>query len=74
MTITLTPEMSHRIETRLASGTYQSREEVLCAALEALDEREETCAAIAEGYEDVLAGRTRSWAEADAEFRKQKGI
>ncbi|MEX2172484.1 MAG: type II toxin-antitoxin system ParD family antitoxin [Pirellulales bacterium] len=74
MTITITPEMSRQIEAKLASGTYESREEVLRAALEALDEQEETCAAIAEGYEDALAGRTRSWAEADAEFRRLKGI
>ena len=74
MTITLTPEMSRQIKAKLASGAYRTEEDVLHAALEALSELEETCAAIAEGYEDALAGRCRPWAEADAEFRKQKGI
>lgn len=74
MTITLTPEMSRQIEAKLASGIYRTEEEVLHAALDALNEQEETCAAIAEGYEDALAGRYRPSEEADAEFRRQQGL
>jgi putative addiction module CopG family antidote len=69
MTITLTPEMSRLIDEKLASGSYRSRKEVLEAALAALSEQEESCAAIAEGYVDALAGRCRPWAQADREFR-----
>lgn len=69
MDIELTPKLSQLIEEKLASEMYATPEKVVEAALAALDE-EEVCAAIAEGYEDVLAGRCRSWMEADAEFRK----
>lgn len=74
MTISLTPELDRLLNERLASGQYQSVEEVLARALKALKEEEGTIASIAEGHEDFLAGRYRSLEEADAEFREQYGI
>jgi putative addiction module CopG family antidote len=71
MSITLTPELSRQIEEKMASGMYATPEEVVEAALRALDECE-ACAAIAEGYEDALAGRCRSWVEADSDFRRER--
>ncbi len=74
MTISLTPELDRLLNQKLASGLYGSVEDVLKAALSALDNQEETMAAIAEGNEDFLAGRYRSLEEADAEFREKYGL
>jgi putative addiction module CopG family antidote len=74
MAISLTPELDHLVHQKLATGRYQSVEDVLTAALRALDEEEETVAAVAEGWEDVLAGRVYTLEEADAEFRRKYGI
>jgi putative addiction module CopG family antidote len=74
MTITLNPELDRLVHQKIASGMYKSVEHVLAAALKALDAEEETIAAIAEGYEDVKAGRYESWEKADAEFRAKHGI
>jgi putative addiction module CopG family antidote len=74
MTISLTPELDRLLNERLASGQYKSVEEVLTRALRALREEEETVAAIAEGYEDVLAGRVYTLEEANAEFYKKHGL
>jgi putative addiction module CopG family antidote len=73
MTISLTPELDRRLNEKLASGNYKSVEEILTAALRALDEEEQTVAAIQEGHEDFLAGRYQSLEEADAEFRQKYG-
>jgi antitoxin ParD1/3/4 len=74
MTISLSPELDQYLQEKLASGRYQSVEEVLRAAFRALSEEEETLAAISEGYEDFLAGRYRPLDEADAEFRQKHGL
>lgn len=74
MTISLCPELDRFLQEKLASGRYQSVEDVLKAAFRALREEEETLVAISEGYEDFLAGRYRSLDEADAEFREKHGI
>jgi putative addiction module CopG family antidote len=74
MAIMLNPELDRRVQEKLASGMYQSADEVLSAALRALDEEEETIAAVKEGYEDFKAGRYKPWEESDAEFRGKYNI
>jgi putative addiction module CopG family antidote len=74
MTISLSPALDRLLNEKLASGRYGSVEEVLAAAFRALNEDEETIAAISEGHEDFLAGRYRSLDVADAEFRQKHGI
>jgi putative addiction module CopG family antidote len=74
MTISLTPELDRQLNEKLASGRYGSVEEVLTAAFRALNDEEQTLAAISEGNEDFLAGRYRSLDEADAEFQLKHGI
>ena len=74
MTISLTPELDHLVDEKLATGRYRSVEDLLTSALRALDDEEETLAAIAEGYEDVQAGRVYSLEEANAEFFKKHGL
>jgi putative addiction module CopG family antidote len=74
MTISISPELDRLLNEKLATGQYGSVEEVLKAALRALNEEEQTLAAISEGHDDFLAGRYRSVDEADAEFRQKHGI
>lgn len=74
MGINLTPELDRLVKQRLASGAYRSEEEVLQAALLALDAEEQSLAAIEEGHADFEAGRYRPFDEADAAFRKQNKI
>ena len=74
MSITLNTEVDRRVQEKLATGRYQSVDQVLLAALHALDEEEETIAAVIEGNEDFMAGRFQDWETSDAEFRKKHGI
>jgi putative addiction module CopG family antidote len=74
MTISLTPELDRALKEKLASGRYGSVEEVLVAAFRALNDEEDTIAAVLEGNADFEAGRYRSLEESDAEFRKKYGI
>jgi putative addiction module CopG family antidote len=74
MTISLTPELDRVLKEKLASGRYGSIEEVLVAAFRALNDEEETIAAVLEGNADFEAGRYRSLEDLDAEFRKKRGI
>jgi putative addiction module CopG family antidote len=74
MAISLTPELDRQVQEKLASGMYQSVDDLLRAALRALDHEEQNIAAIAESNADFEAGRYESWEESDEEFRKQRGI
>ncbi len=74
MGITLNADLDRRVHEKLASGLYVSIDHVLSAALQALDQDEQTIAAIAEGYEDFKAGRYEPWDQADVEFRAKHGI
>jgi putative addiction module CopG family antidote len=74
MGISLTPEFERFVQGKIALGLYRSEEEVLQAAIEALDAQEQILAAIAEGYADFQAGRFRPLEEADAEFRARHDI
>jgi predicted transcriptional regulator len=74
MQITLTPELERQFQQFLLSGTYRSEQDVLRAALDALDAEEATFAAIAEGLDDMQAGRCRPFDEADSEFRNQHNM
>ena len=74
MAITLNSELDRRVQEKLATGLYESADHVLSAALCALDEEEETIAAIAEGNADFEAGRFEDWEISDAAFREKHGI
>jgi predicted transcriptional regulator len=62
------------VQGKVATGLYGSAEDVLKAALRALDAEEETIAAIAEGAEDIEAGRYCSLEEANLEFYRKYGV
>ena len=74
MDISLPPALTELVQQKLALGLYRSEEEVLRAALTALDAQEDTLAAIAEGYADFKAGRYQDFGEADAEFRARHNL
>lgn len=74
MSYALSSELDRMVQEKLAAGRYASEEEVLRAALRLLDEQEEVVAAIAEGYDDVRAGRHRPFDEANADFRRKHHI
>ena len=74
MAISLTPELDQIVHQKLSTGRYHSVEDVLAAALRALDEEEAAVAAIAEGLDDVAAGRIYTLEEANAEFYKKYGM
>ncbi len=70
----LSPDLDQRVRDKLSAGQYASEEEVLREALKLLDEHDETLAAVSEGFEDVRSGRSRSFEEADTEFRRKHNI
>lgn len=74
MAYALTDELDRMVREKLATGQYASEEDILLAALRLLDDEEETIAAVAEGYQDVQAGRHRSFDESDREFRRNHNI
>ena len=74
MAIALTPELERLVQEKLTSGKYESQEDVLRAALQALDEQEEIVSGIQEGYDDLQAGRYKTLEEADAQFRSKHDI
>ena len=69
---------SHRIDEligeHLASGRYQSREDVLIEALQSLADREQTVADLERGLADEAAGRVRDASTAFAQLRSKYQI
>jgi putative addiction module CopG family antidote len=74
MTVELSEDLGRWVHEKIASGLYESVDQVLSAARRALDAEEETIAAVTEGYEDFKAGRFETWEKSDAEFRKKHGL
>jgi len=58
----------------LGTGLYASEEEILRAAVTALEERNADFAAIRNGIDDMENGRYVPLEEFDAEFREQNQI
>ena len=67
-------QIDELIDERLASGRYQSREDVLLEALQSLSEREQTLADIERGLEDEACGRVLDASTAFAELRSKYQI
>lgn len=74
MPYALSPEIDQLVQEKKASGKYESEEAVLRAALQALEEKEATVAAIQEGYDDFVAGRFQSLEDADKAFRASREV
>lgn len=68
------PDVDQMVRDRIASGHYQSADEVLRDALAALADRDAECAAIQAGIDDMRAGRVKSLAEVDESIRRNLGF
>ena len=68
------PDVSQRIHTHLERGHFQTEDDVLRAAITALERESDDLAAIQAGIDDVEAGRFRPFTEIDAEFRQKHNV
>jgi Arc/MetJ-type ribon-helix-helix transcriptional regulator len=62
------------IEARMSTGLYASEDQLILAALTALDDYEEAVADIRAGLVEEEAGQTISMAEADRAIRQELGF
>ncbi len=77
MNVSLTPELEHLVNQKVASGLYNSAAEVVRAALRLLQEQDELQhsrlealrAEIGKGLDDVAQGRVREGREVMAELK-----
>ncbi len=74
MNYLLPPDVDQRVKYQLAMGLYQSEDDVLRAALTALEREQEDLVAIQSGIADMEAGRFRPFSQIDAEFRQKHNI
>ena len=70
----LPPDLQTRVSALLGSGRYSTEEEILRAAITALEERNADLASIQAGVRDMENGRYRPFSEFDAEFRKRNQV
>ncbi len=70
----LPPDVREEIKQRMASGQYDTEDDVLRDAMRALRMQDEEMAAIQAGIDDMEAGRLRSFKEVDAEIRDDFGF
>jgi predicted transcriptional regulator len=68
------PVLDRLVREELATGVYDSEDDVLVEAMQALRDRHQTIAGIREGLSDLDAGRVRLLGDVDAELRTKHGI
>jgi Arc/MetJ-type ribon-helix-helix transcriptional regulator len=71
---TIPADIQERVNALLGTGRYASEEEILRAAVTALEVQDADLAAIQAGVKDMERGRYRPFAEFDAEFRRRNQI
>ena len=74
MNYLLPSDVEQRVQSHLETGLYQSEDDVLRAAMTALDREHDDLAAIQAGIDDMEAGRYRPFAQIDTEFRRKHNI
>lgn len=74
MSFQLPPDLDDQVKERLATGQYESEDDVLRQALRALRWQEQETTAIQEGIDDMEAGRVRPLRESDREYRDRHKI
>jgi Arc/MetJ-type ribon-helix-helix transcriptional regulator len=74
MSYAFPPELDRLVREELATGTYNSEDEVLVDAMLALRDRDESIAGIRQGLADLDAGRVRPLCDVDVELRTKHGI
>ena len=68
------PDVDSRVKRQLATGSYCSEDDVLRAAMAALEHEHDDLEAIQSGIDDMDAGRFRPFSEIDAEFRLKHNL
>ena len=68
------PDVDSRVKRQLATGSYRSEDDVLGAAMTALEHERGDLGAIQSGIADMEAARFRPFSEIDAEFRHKHSI
>ena len=68
------PDVEQKILTQLERGVFQTEDDVLRAAIAALEREDADRTAIREGIADIEAGRYRPFAQIDAEFRRTHNL
>ncbi|MBI1830248.1 MAG: type II toxin-antitoxin system ParD family antitoxin [Deltaproteobacteria bacterium] len=74
MSLIIPEDVQQRVNALLGTGRYASEEEILRAAVAALEDRNTDLEAIQSGINDMENGRHRPFAEFDAEFRERNQI
>jgi predicted transcriptional regulator len=74
MTYQLPPNLDQRIQAHLALGGYQTPDEVLTDALDALEQCNADLVSIQAGIEDEQAGRVKPLSEIDRDMRQHFGM
>jgi Arc/MetJ-type ribon-helix-helix transcriptional regulator len=67
-------DIDERVSALLATGRYESRDDVLRAAILALELHRDEVTAIQEGIDDMEAGRVMPLREFDRDFRERNNI
>ena len=68
------PDVDSRVKRQLATGSYRPEDDVLWAAMAALEHEHDDLEAIQSGIADMEAGRFRPFSEIDAAFRLKHNI
>ena len=74
MSLIIPADVQERVNALLGTGRYASEDEILRAAVAALEEQNADLAAIQRGINDMESGRYRPFADFDAEFRERNQI
>ena len=74
MSLIIPADVQERVNVLLGTGRYASEEEIMRAAIAALEEQNANLSAIQGGINDMENGRYRPFADFDAEFRKRNPI
>jgi len=73
MSYQLPPDLEERIRKQMSDGNYDTEDDVLRDALEALDARNADLAAIQAGIDDMEAGRMRPIGDVADDIRQKQG-
>jgi len=68
------PDLGDKLKRLMATGRYSSEDDVLRAAMRALERFDTEVEAIQQGINDMEAGRMRPLEEFDREFRQRKDL
>jgi Arc/MetJ-type ribon-helix-helix transcriptional regulator len=74
MSLVIPADVQQRMNALLGTGRYASEEEILRAAVSALENQNADLAAIQAGINDMENGRYRLFADFDADFRERNQI